>query len=61
VRRLAAQDDISINQFIATAIAEKTAAPLTVEYLAKRGRRSIASSRACRAYLLIPAPLVIPT
>lgn len=30
---------MSINQFIATAIAEKTAALLTVEYLEERGRR----------------------
>lgn len=40
VRELAEQDDISINQFIATAVAEKTAALLTVEYLEERGRRS---------------------
>jgi len=40
IRQLAQQDDISINQFIATAVAEKAAALLTVEYLAERGRRS---------------------
>jgi predicted transcriptional regulator len=40
VRELAEQDDISINQFIATAVAEKAAALLTVEYLAERGRRA---------------------
>ncbi len=40
IRELAEQDDISINQFIATAVAEKTAALLTVEYLEERGRRS---------------------
>lgn len=40
VRELAERDDISINQFIATAIAEKAAALLTVEYLEKRGRRA---------------------
>lgn len=40
IRQLAEQDDISINQFIASAVAEKTAALLTVEYLEERGRRS---------------------
>lgn len=40
IRQLAEQDDISINQFIATAVAEKAAALLTVEYLAERGRRA---------------------
>lgn len=40
IRELAEQDDISINQFIATAVAEKAAALLTVEYLEERGRRA---------------------
>jgi hypothetical protein len=40
IRQLAEQDDISINQFIATAVAEKTAALLTVEYLEERGSRA---------------------
>lgn len=40
IRQLAEQDDISINQFIATAAAEKAAALLTVEYLEERGRRA---------------------
>jgi hypothetical protein len=40
IRQLAEQDDISINQFIATAVAEKTAALLTVEYLQERGSRA---------------------
>ena len=40
VRQLAEQDDISINQFIATAVAEKAAALLTVEYLEQRSRRA---------------------
>lgn len=39
IRQLADRDDISINQFIATAAAEKAAALLTVEYLEERGRR----------------------
>lgn len=40
IRELAEQDDISINQFIATAVAEKAAALLTVAYLKERGRRA---------------------
>ncbi|MGH9899111.1 MAG: toxin-antitoxin system HicB family antitoxin [Pyrinomonadaceae bacterium] len=36
VRELAIQEDISINQFIATALAEKMAALLTNEYLEER-------------------------
>lgn len=40
IRQLAEQDDISINQFIATAVAEKAAALLTVEYLEERARRA---------------------
>ena len=44
IRQLAEQDDISINQFIATAVAEKAAALLTVEYLAERGHRGDSKS-----------------
>lgn len=40
LRELAERDDISINQFIATAVAEKAAALLTVEYLETRGQRA---------------------
>ena len=40
LRELAQRDDVSINQLIATAVAEKTAALLTVEYLEERARRS---------------------
>jgi hypothetical protein len=40
IRQLAEQDRVSINQFIATAVAEKAAALLTVEYLEERGRRA---------------------
>jgi hypothetical protein len=40
LRELAERDDISINQFIATAVAEKAAALLTVEYLEARGQRA---------------------
>jgi hypothetical protein len=39
VKELAARDDISINQFIATAVAEKMSALLTVEYLEERAAR----------------------
>lgn len=37
VRELAERDDISINQFIATAVAEKMSALLTLDYLIARG------------------------
>src|SRR5216684_429865 len=40
LREIAERDDVSINQFIATAAAEKAAAFLTVEYLEERGRRA---------------------
>ena len=40
IRELAERDNISINQFIATAVAEKAAALLTVDYLQTRGRRA---------------------
>ena len=39
VKELAERDDISINQFIATAVAEKMAALLTLEYLEQRAKR----------------------
>jgi hypothetical protein len=39
VRELAQRDEISINQFITTAVAEKMSALLTVEYLGKRAQR----------------------
>ena len=40
IRELAERDDISINQFLATAAAEKAAALLTVDYLEERARRA---------------------
>lgn len=40
VRELARLDNISINQFIATALAEKTSALMTVRYLEERAQRS---------------------
>lgn len=39
IRELAERDEVSINQFIATAVAEKAAALLTVDYLEERARR----------------------
>jgi hypothetical protein len=39
VKELAQQEGISINQFVATAVAEKMSALLTEEYLEKRARR----------------------
>jgi len=39
ILELAERDAISINQFLATAAAEKAAALLTVDYLRERGRR----------------------
>ena len=38
-RELAERDNVSINQFIATALAEKMAALLAGEYLAERAQR----------------------
>ena len=40
VRELARIDNISINQFIATALAEKTSALMTVRYLEERAQRA---------------------
>jgi hypothetical protein len=39
VREIASREGISINQFIATAVAEKMAALLTEDYLKARARR----------------------
>ena len=39
VRQLAKEDNISINQFIATALAEKMSALLTEEYLSERAKK----------------------
>jgi len=42
IKELAARDDVSINQFIASAVAEKMSAFLTLDYLrseAAQGRR----------------------
>jgi hypothetical protein len=39
VRELARRENVSINQFISTALAEKLSALLTLDYLEERGRR----------------------
>jgi hypothetical protein len=39
VRELAEQEGVSINQLVTTALAEKVAALMTVEYLAERAGR----------------------
>ncbi len=39
VRELAKQDNISINQFVATALAEKMSALVTEKYLSERANR----------------------
>ena len=39
VRELAEREDVSINQFIATAVAEKMSALLTLDYLEERAQR----------------------
>jgi len=39
VRELAKRENVSINQLISTALAEKLSALLTLEYLEERGRR----------------------
>lgn len=59
VKELAERDDISINQFIATAVAEKMAALLTVEYLEERAARG---SRAAfdRVLAKVPARAPLP-
>lgn len=40
VRRLAKRDHISMNQFIATALAEKVSALMTEDYLEERAKRA---------------------
>ena len=40
LREIASKDDVSINQFIATAVAEKAAAYLTLDYLEERAGRA---------------------
>jgi len=39
VRKLAKEDNVSINQFVATALAEKMSALITEQYLSERAAR----------------------
>ncbi len=57
VRELAEREGISINQFIATAVAEKLAALMTEEYLEERAKRG---SRAQYEAALAQVPDVEP-
>jgi hypothetical protein len=57
VKELALKEGISINQFVATAVAEKIAALRTEEYLQERARRA---SRAKYEAALAQAPDVEP-
>jgi hypothetical protein len=57
VRQLAEREGISINQFIATAVAEKLAALMTEEYLEERAKRG---SRARYESALAQVPDVEP-
>jgi predicted transcriptional regulator len=58
VRELASQERISINQFINSALAEKLAALLTEDYLARRAERG---SREKLEAALAKVPDVAPT
>ena len=49
VQVAAKQEGISINQFVATAVAEKLSALLTEEYLMERARRGNRAAYLCRA------------
>jgi hypothetical protein len=57
VRQLAEREGISINQFVATAVAEKLAALLTEEYLEERAKHG---SRAKYEAALAQVPGVEP-
>ena len=57
VRDLAQQEGISINQFVSTAVAEKMAALMTVEYLEARAKRG---SREKFLAVLAKVPNVAP-
>jgi hypothetical protein len=57
VKELAQREGISINQFVATAVAEKMSALLTEEYLEERAQRG---SRAAYEAALAQVPDVEP-
>ena len=44
VRELAKEEGVSINQFVATALAEKLSALMTAEYLEARGKKGTRKS-----------------
>ncbi len=52
IKKLAAEDGISINQFVVSAVAEKTSAFLTASYLEERGEMS-SKSKFKRALLKV--------
>jgi predicted transcriptional regulator len=58
VRRLAEQENISANQFITLAVAEKVSALMTLEWLERRAGRAPTAARF--AELLARAPDVEP-
>jgi len=57
IKELASEEGISINQFVATAVAEKMAALMTEDYLQERARRG---SRAKYEAALAQVPDVEP-
>jgi len=57
IRELARQEGISINQLISSAVAEKMAALMTVDYLDKRAKRA---SRERFAAVLAKVPDIEP-
>ncbi len=59
VKELAERDAISINQFIATAVAEKMAALMTLDYLAERAQRG-SPAAVDRVLAKVPARAPLP-
>ena len=57
VREVAQQDGVSIDQFIATALAEKLSAFMTVDYIRQRAKRS---SQKAFEHALLEIPDVEP-
>ncbi len=53
IKKLASEDGISINQFVVSAVAEKTSAFLTKSYLEERGELS-SKSKFKKALLKVP-------
>lgn len=59
VKELAERDAVSINQFIATAVAEKMAALMTLDYLTERAERGSRTAFA-RALARVPSRTPLP-